>query len=153
MGEPITVGGGGGFVENRRTLADYDIELRFDDTKFQRNADGDYVYAGYKIDKLLIQDFNGTTILDCTPLLPDDRVLTIILRFKHFPERINIKNKPITISFDEDLWETAGAGSKLWTRQTRHDGTEVDLGRSKWKKFEVATPLGGFQIRIVAEPI
>lgn len=150
MGEPITVGGGGGVF---KTLADYEIELRFDDTKFLLNADGDYVYANHKIDKLLIQDFGGTTILDCSPLLPDDRQCTIMLRFKHGVERIYIKNKPITITFDGGLWDTAGAGSKLWTRQTRHDGTGVDLGRGKWNKFDVATPRGDFKIRVEAELI
>jgi hypothetical protein len=151
MGEPITVGGGGGLI---RTLIDYNLELRFDDTKFVRNADGDFVYAGYKIGVLKMQNLGGsTTYLDCTPLLPSDGVCTIVLKFKHGYERIYIQNKPVTIIFDEGLWRTGGAGTKLWTRNTQHDRMTVDLGRGRWKELDVGSPGDDFLIRVEAVPI
>jgi hypothetical protein len=154
MGEPITVGGGGGLVKTA-ALADYPIEFRFDDTKFVRNTDGEFVYAGNKIGIFKIQDFAGaTTFLDATNLLPVDRLCEIVLRFKNFNERINIKNKPITITFDEDLWTTSGAGSKLWRRTTRHDQINVDLGvHGRWHRLEVGTPGDDFRILVEAVPI
>jgi hypothetical protein len=151
MGEPITVGGGGGLVKTV-ALADYPIELRFDDAKFVKNNDGDFVYAGYKIGSFKLQNFSGnTTYLDATTLLPDDRQCQIVLRFKNFNERIYIQFKPITIRFDEDLWRTGGAASKLWTRTTRHDQINIDLGvHGHWKGLEVDTPGDDFRILIEA---
>ena len=106
MGEPITVGGGGG-LSLLELLADYDIDLEFDETKFVNDGDDNFVYAGHKIAKLQLLDYGGTLIANLTRLLPTDGECNIVLKFNHGYERIYIKSKPLTISFRSDLWPTA----------------------------------------------
>jgi hypothetical protein len=145
MGEPITVGGGGGLVER---LADYDIDLEFKETKFVNDGDDNFVYADHKIAGLQLLDYGGTLIADLTKLLPADGECNIVLKFNHGYERIYIKSKPLTISFDSDLWPTANGKRK---RRTRHDRMVVDFGRGRWQGLEIATPSGGFKIKVESD--
>jgi len=147
MGEPITVGGGGG-LDERLAFADYDVELEFDETKYTPDGAGNFTYGSHKIAKLQILDYAGTLIMDCTKLLPDDSECTIVLRFNHAYERIYIKSKPLTVSFDPTLWPIAAGKRK---RQSRHDRLVADFGRGRWQGLEIATPQQGFKIYIESD--
>ena len=148
MGEPITVGGGGGLID-RLPFADYNVDLEVDETKYTPDGDGNFIYSGHKIASLKILDFGGTLIADLTNLLPDDGECEIVLKFNHGYERIYVRSKPIRVSFDPDVWESAN-GKR--SRQTRHDRVTVDLGlRGRWRGLEIATPRGGFKVKIESD--
>ena len=147
MPEPITVGGGGG-LSLLELLADYDIDLEFNETRFVNDGDDNFVYAGHKIAKLQLKDSGGSLIADLTNLLPSDGECRIVLKFNHGYERIYIKSKPLTVSFDSSLWPTVGGKRR---RRTRHDRMVVDFGRGKWEGLEIATPSGGFKIYVESD--
>ena len=111
---------------------------------------GNYIKAASKISLLEIRDYGGGLLADLTNLLPADRDCTLIFRFNHFEERINIEGNPFKISFDDDLWPKA-RGKR--SRSTRKDRLEVDLKRGQWGGLELMAPRLGFLIVVESEPV